>query len=151
MSTEGFVHRLFRRHRVRNPNHLGIDNLSEAIDAPVYFWEFDSEAVFYRGRYKIFLNENLSAQQKWQEFGHECCHIFRHTGNQSEMNNSFLYYQENQATHFAYHFCVPTFMLEDYKGATVYDIMNLFNVEFDFALKRLEMYERKMLDARVYC
>lgn len=31
------------------------------------------------------------------------------------------------------------------KGVDVYDVMQLFNVEFDFALRRLEMYYSKCL------
>ncbi len=48
-------------------------------------------------------------------------------------------------------FCAPLLITSNgtyvsyVKGVTVYDVMNLFNVEFDFALRRLEMYKSKIL------
>lgn len=61
------------------------------------------------------------------------------------MHPMFIDLQEWQANHFAYHFCVPTFMLEDLEEVTIYEIMNLFNVCYDFASKRIEMYQNKLL------
>ncbi|HLR71553.1 MAG TPA: ImmA/IrrE family metallo-endopeptidase [Pseudogracilibacillus sp.] len=78
-------------------------------------------------------------------FGHEVCHYLRHCGNQLKMHPLFLQLQESQANHFAYHFCVPTFMLQQLREVTIYDVMELFNVEFDFALRRLEMYRNNVL------
>lgn len=39
-------------------------------------------------------------------------------------------------------------MLQEIKGVDVYDVVELFNVEFDFALRRLEMYKNKWLSRR---
>lgn len=148
---ERTVYRLYRSLNIRFPEQLNISHIAAKINLPVHYWEFGSEAVFYQGRSKVFLNENLSSQQKWQNFGHEVCHVSGHAGSQSDMNMPFLRFQEGQANHFAYHFCVPTFMLENIYNFTIYDIMNLFNVEYEFALRRLEMYERKIISERAYC
>lgn len=94
---------------------------------------------------------NSTKQQQWQKFGHEVCHYLIHCGQQLNMYYLFRDLQENQANYFAYHFCIPTFMLEDLKEVTVYEVMNLFNVEYEFAFKRLEMYERKIIHERSRC
>ena len=61
------------------------------------------------------------------------------------MPTTFINLQEWQAKQFAYHFCVPTFMLDDLEEVTVYEIMNQFNVDEEFAVRRLEMYQNKIL------
>ena len=147
--TEFFVQRLMQSLSINEPWQLGIDSISTKINVPVIFWEYGSEAVFYRNRFKIFLNKYDPPQKQWETFGHESGHVFQHSGTQNKMNLPFLQYQEHQANYFAYHFCVPTFMLNKLKGVTVYDVMNLFNVEFDFALRRLEMYQSKLYVGRI--
>ncbi|WP_174616458.1 ImmA/IrrE family metallo-endopeptidase [Virgibacillus ihumii] len=89
-------------------------------------------------------------QQEWQNFCHELGHRLRHVGQQLKMHYLFRDLQEYQAENFAYHFCVPTFMLEKIENLTAYKIAILFNVEYEFASKRLEMYERKVLNERFY-
>ena len=54
-------------------------------------------------------------------------------------------YQEYKANSFMYHACIPTFMLNelsinDYSSSTVLKVSKLFQVEYDFALKRLTQY-----------
>src|SRR5699024_12610101 len=87
----------------------------------------------------------LTYQQQWQEFGHELCHVLWHAGRQENISDSFCSYQEGQADNFAYHLCIPTFMLCRLKGVSTYEVMNLFNVEYGFASKRLEMYRNKII------
>ncbi|HAM81614.1 ImmA/IrrE family metallo-endopeptidase [Ornithinibacillus bavariensis] len=84
-------------------------------------------------------------QKEWQLFGHELGHSLRHCGHQLKMHPLFKELQEYQANYFAYHFCIPTFMLDKLINYTVKDIMALFNVENDFALRRLEMHKGKFL------
>lgn len=94
----------------------------------------------------IFLNKS-NKKREWQEFGHEICHYLRHSGNQTKMDPLFIELQEYQADSFAYHFCIPTFMLENLYYYNTYNIMQLFNVEHQFAKKRLEMYHAKLRNA----
>lgn len=54
-------------------------------------------------------------------------------------------YTEWQANYFAYHFAVPTFMLEKLNIQTAQDIVNHFDVDYAFALRRLEMYRNNHL------
>jgi len=147
---EIFVMNFFKSLNIFEPQQLTVELLSEKMNIPVIYWNYSSEITQYRGIYKIFINESLSKKQQWQEFGHEMAHFFLHIGDQSNMNHIFMTYQEKQAEYFAYHFCVPTFMLYGLKEVSVYDVMNLFNVEFDFALRRLEMCRNKIMNWRNY-
>ncbi len=131
------------------PDQLSISSIAERLGFTVTTWEHSSEVVRWNDKVRMFLNESLNERQLWQEFGHEMKHVFYDVGRQEFLPNTYVYFQECKADHFAYHFCVPTFMLNnllnDFSDVTVIKIMNLFNVEYDFALRRLEMYESKVL------
>ncbi|GIO25296.1 ImmA/IrrE family metallo-endopeptidase [Oceanobacillus sp. J11TS1] len=91
---------------------------------------------------EIILNKG-TPRQEWMMFGHEVCHYLRHCGIQLVMNKLFIDLQEYQANYFAYHFCVPTFMLDELKINSVKDIVDHFNVDYEFAWKRFEIYQNK--------
>lgn len=143
--TERFIMNFYQSISISCSSELSIMNIAEKLDLEVHFWNFGSAIAERKGTYKIFINNNLNARQQWQEFGHEMSHFFHDRINKKLLFNCFIDYRETKADYFAYHFCVPTFMLYNLKGVDVYDVMELFNVEFDFALKRLEMYRNKVL------
>ena len=96
---------------------------------------------------EIFI-ESGTSQEEWQAFGHEICHHLRHCGNQLVLHPLFVDLQEMQAEYFSLHFCVPTFMLEQielskYKKENIYLISQTFNVDYQFAEKRLDVYLNK--------
>ena len=143
--TERFIMNFYQSISISCSSELSIMNIAEKLDLEVHFWNFGSAIAERKGIYKIFINNNLNARQQWQEFGHEMSHYFFDQQDKKLMFSSFIDYRETKADYFAYHFCVPTFMLYNLKGVDVYDVMDLFNVEFDFALRRLEMYSNKVL------
>ncbi|MCM3711005.1 ImmA/IrrE family metallo-endopeptidase [Sporosarcina luteola] len=121
--------------------------ISEKFDISTYYFDEASEANNLGGKYRIFLNENQSPQKIWQDFGHELGHILIHEGHQQSMVESFRIYQEWQAEKFAYHFCIPTFMLNElampkHKCEAIGLISRLFNVEPHFADTRLDKWLR---------
>ncbi|XRD23498.1 ImmA/IrrE family metallo-endopeptidase [Lysinibacillus fusiformis] len=59
-----------------------------------------SQALFIDGRHYIFLNENQSPQQQWQDFCHELSHVLLHTGDQFHMYPLFREYQEFKVQQF---------------------------------------------------
>lgn len=144
--TELYIYNFMRHFNITEPKQLTIENISNLLNLPLYYWEYSSESVYVRGKKMIFINQAASNKIQWQEFGHELCHILWHVGRQEHLVKDFYLLQEWQADHFAYHFCVPTFMLQELKGGTVYDVMNLFNVEYEFALRRLEMYKNNFIE-----
>src|SRR5699024_7956666 len=97
----------------------------------------------FGGKYRIFIDNRQSKQKQWQDFGHELGHVLCHAGHQLKMNHMFLKYQEWKANNFMYHFCVSTFMLCQLKEVNVHNVMNLFNVEYEFACKSLTSYSFK--------
>lgn len=146
--TELCIQQLLQSISIYEPWQLNIENVSELLGIKVKYWPYSSEAVSYQGNKYIFINENISKQKQWCDFSHEFYHLLEHVGRQERLRKSFVFLQEKQANYFTYHFCVPTFMLQALKEVTVYDIMNLFNVEFDFAVRRWEMYQSKLLNRR---
>jgi len=126
-------------------------NIAAAFNVPFIFWEFSSEAVYYKGRYKIFINEDQSEQKQNFDYYHEFGHTRTHVGTQQELPTPFLQLQESQANYFAYHLAVPTFMLDRIRLPPAYMeairlICNTFNVEPCVAATRLEMYQNKQLE-----
>ncbi|WP_368532778.1 ImmA/IrrE family metallo-endopeptidase [Cytobacillus horneckiae] len=123
---------------MEKPEDLDMHTIAKKLGIQIVYkkksFRFNNEIVLTKG----------TQQEEWMLFGHETTHYIRHCGNQLNMHPLFRDLQEFQANHFAYHFCVPTFMLEEIKGVTVHDIMNQFNVDFEFALNRLEMFKNKL-------
>lgn len=143
--TEKSIMKFYQSINIDDPLLLSVEIVTEHLSIDLIYWNETSSMAQLNDRYIVFINESLTMQQQWQEFGHEMCHYFNDKGNRNLLNSSFIYYCEFKADYFAYHFCVPTFMLQNIKGVDVYDVVNKFNVEFDFALRRLEMYHNKIL------
>lgn len=147
--TELYIESLYRRINIYRPYQLTINGIIQHLNLSVIYWKFASEITFYDNTYKVFINESLSAQQQWQDFGHEMYHYCHDHFVYDRLHESYADYGESKADYFAYHFCVPTFMLMQLEEVSVYVIANKFNVEYDFALRRLEMYQNKILEKGV--
>jgi len=145
-STERYVRKLYKSMSLVHPHQLTIEEVSKKLRIKIRYWDFPSEAVNTKGKYFIILNKSLNERERWQDFGHEITHILIHVGRQDWMHQLFIDLQEYQANYFAYHFCVPTFMLDDLKEVSICVIMDKFNVEEEFATRRFEMYENRRLD-----
>ncbi|MEK4026335.1 ImmA/IrrE family metallo-endopeptidase [Sporosarcina sp. FSL W7-1283] len=145
---EDFIESLLKEIGVFKPIHLNKFYIADMLGVYLHLLEVRSRGLWDGDIYYIFLNPNLSRQQRWQDFGHELCHGLRHAGNQKSMPSSFRKLQEWQANNFMYHFCVPTFMLRsiqlpsDQRFAAAL-IAETFNVEFSFAEERLKRYYQK--------
>lgn len=145
--TEHFIKNIYLRINILTPEMLNFQKISTSIGIQVFYWQDKSQALFFKDQSYIFLNEQLTPQQQWQDFCHELGHVLLHTGNQRRMYPLFREYQEYKANNFMYHACVPSFMLDELEPTelTVENVQRLFNVEYDFAFKRLEQYRSKKL------
>ncbi|MEY9972311.1 Zn-dependent peptidase ImmA (M78 family) [Lysinibacillus sp. RC46] len=143
--TEEFIEEFYNRLEILTTEHLDFKTISLKLGIYVFYWPDKSQALFLKESAYIFLNEQLTHQQLWQDFCHELAHVLLHTGNQSHMSPLFREYQENKANHFMYHACVPSFMLDEIEpgNLTVEYVQQQFNVEYDFAFKRLKQYIRR--------
>ncbi|TKI50559.1 ImmA/IrrE family metallo-endopeptidase [Lysinibacillus tabacifolii] len=145
---EDFIQQFYTRLGIILPSLLNFTEVSQRLGLRVFYWSEPSQALFSKDKPYIFLNESLNKQQQWQEFCHELAHVLLHTGDQFYMYPLFREYQEYKANNFMYHACMPTFMLDeiqlyDYLPQTVVKLQELFNVEYEFALKRLTQYLNK--------
>lgn len=142
---EDYIKDFYTKIGIVNPNLLDYREIAINIGIKVFYWSDSSQALFANEKPFIFLDETLSQQQQWQEFCHELAHVLLHTGDQFNMYPLFREYQERKANNFMYHACMPTFMLKDlqlydYMPQTVMKLQELFNVEYEFSLKRLTQY-----------
>lgn len=152
---EDYVKRLYHDMGVSEPNQIDMKAIASCLDIKLRFWEFSNQALMRKEETMIFLNENLNSQERWQEFAHELCHVLQDEGYQLNLPKSFVLYQEVKADNFMYHFCVPTFMLEQYQLANYFNIEDGvpiiardFNVTEEFARKRLIHYRNKLQQAK---
>ena len=150
-NTEQYIQQFYKSINVSDPLLLTIELVIEHLDLEVMYWPHSSSIATYNNQYIIFLNDRLSMQQQWQDFGHEMYHFFFDNECYDVLKETYASYGETKADYFAYHFCVPTFMLMQLKEVSVDVITRLFNVEFDFALRRLEMYKSKVLQEEALC
>lgn len=143
--TERYIKKLFLSLGINCISQLNIKELSNKLNLDVLFWNYGSELAYYNGCFKVFINNNQSMQCMWQDFGHEIYHYLNDQASYDLLHPGYYLYGECKADYFAYHFCVPTFMLNNFKEVSVNVIANRFNVEYDFALRRFEMYQNKIL------
>lgn len=140
---EDYINELYKILSISTPEQIEIENIASELGICL---SYGGTSFTYKNDIVIQRSTN---QREWQTFGHEVCHYLRHCGYQLNMNKLFIDLQEYQANNFAYHFCIPTFMLDKLYNYNANDIALLFNVEFEFALRRLEMYQNKVSE-RVY-
>lgn len=146
--TEDFIQDLYLKLNVNDTKDLNYRRIAQLLKISIFYWDEPSQALFLDGHNFIFLDERLSPQQQWQDFCHELCHVLFHNGNQNNLPLSFIQYQEIKANQFMYYAAVPTFMLNkmDLYNCTyenVILIQKLFNVEYNFAVKRLTNYVQR--------
>lgn len=143
--TEDFIQKLYSRMDILTPHQLDFQSITMRLGVQLFFWPDKSQALFLKEQAYIFLNDQITQQQQWQDFCHELAHVLLHSGHQGRITPLFREYQENKANNFMYHACIPSFMLDELgksstSALTVQHVQQLFNVEYDFALKRLDQY-----------
>lgn len=153
---EDYVKNLYSYLAINYHYEINMNEIANKLNIKLRFWDEKSEATYYRGKFIIYINETISIQEQWQEFSHELGHVFRHEGCQLSMSYEFRQFQESEANNFAYHFCIPTFMLLNYEIANYVNIKDgvpfvskTFNVTDDFALERLRQFKRKIQQAKM--
>ncbi|MFJ7950381.1 ImmA/IrrE family metallo-endopeptidase [Lysinibacillus sp. NPDC096418] len=144
--TEDFIEGLYTKLGIFLPQQLDLNVIAHKLGIFVYYWENPSQVLFLGAQAYIFLNQELSPKQLWQDFCHELCHVLFHSGSQEKMPYSWIEYQEWKANNFMLQACVPAFMLKkvnfpESEDKSIQLIQELFNVEWDFAHKRLEQYK----------
>lgn len=138
---EEYVEKMYNSIGIYWPHQLDMESIASRLGAMLIYLPYGSMTM----KNAILIDDRLTDCQKWQEFGHELCHIEWHDGNQRVLPSSYLEYQEWKADNFAYQACVPTFMLDRMDLPTserkaLWLIQETFHVELEFAEKRLQRY-----------
>ena len=154
---EDFVEELYMDIGIVKAKEIDMFAIASYLGIKLKFWDETSEAIEDEdGVFWILINEELGPKEQWQDFAHELCHVLQHEGYQLNMITDFIRYQEIKADNFMYNFCVPTFMLEEYKIANYYNIEDGvsivakdFNVTEEFSRKRLIQFRNKIQQAKL--
>lgn len=138
---EGYVKKMYNSIGIYWPHQLDMESIAARLGTTLVYLPYGSMTVGNA----ILIDDRLTDAQQWQDFGHELCHVEWHDGNQRVLPSSYLEYQEWKASNFAYHACVPTFMLERLDLPTnerqaAWLIQETFHVEHEFAEIRLQQY-----------
>lgn len=144
--TEMAITNIYHSINLFNTSVFTKEDIAERLSIKLRYWSHSSAIATHNNKCYMFIDDRISEQRQWQHFGHEMYHYFHDETSYALLNESYATYGETKADYFSYHFCVPTFMLLQIKGVDVYDVMELFNVEFNFALRRLEMYQSKVIE-----
>ncbi|NOU63148.1 ImmA/IrrE family metallo-endopeptidase [Paenibacillus sp. LMG 31461] len=119
---------------------------------------FDIDIVYYEGpcvadwddpdNNVIFIDSRQSFEEQREAFFHELCHPLRHIGNQEEMTESFIEFQEIQATQFQYCASLPIYLLQDYMDASQKFLTKILAGDFmlseKFVIRRLEQIKQRI-------
>lgn len=130
------------------PHDLNIRNLSCIFDILLLLNEGPSAAYNIRGIKSIVIDNRLPEYQQNEIFFHEMCHLIFHAGNQHNVNDSFLFFQEGQADTFALYAALPYFMLQQFDLADPNIIEKLseqFLLSYAFVAKRLQQIHNQIL------
>lgn len=138
---EEYIKKMYNTIGIYCPHQLDMESIAARLGTTLVYLPYGSMTF----ENAILIDDRLTSNQQWQEFGHELCHVEWHDGNQRVLPSSFLEYQEWKASNFAYHACVPTFMLDGMdlsanERKAVWTIQETFHVEREFAEKRLHQY-----------
>ncbi|MFS0749562.1 ImmA/IrrE family metallo-endopeptidase [Oceanobacillus sp. 1P07AA] len=140
---EKITQQLLMKLRVNHPNELNFERITKGLGIKVKYWEFESEIVKRKGKNIIFLNNYSNEITRWQNLVHEIGHLYLHVGRQENLPYEFVQLQEWQANTFMYYFCVPTVMLDELHTITPAEVSRIFNVDYSFSVRRVEMYESR--------
>lgn len=147
---EKTVKKIYDRIGVNEPD-VPISELAKKLKVNLIYYD---DISFYLDGF-IFIDRKLTKKKQKEIFAHELGHCLCHVGNQLKMNDLFRQYQEFKADNFALHFCVPTFMLlkiklPKYRYAAAAIISDTFCVTNEFALKRIEHYEKQLFGVKFH-
>ncbi|GMR66896.1 ImmA/IrrE family metallo-endopeptidase [Bacillus sp. MN7755] len=148
---EDYIQHLYQSLSIFVPEQIDMMEIAKKLNILLYFAPFGSHAMQRNQISNLVIDNRISQQEQWEDFGHETCHILFHSGNQLLMHQMFLDYQEAKAKNFAQQFCVPTFMLRKIPPLQLkaYIISEKFNVTTQFAEKRLLHYENQLLASKL--
>ncbi len=154
---EDYIEQLYQHLGITIPEEINMHDIAKRLGIYLHIDVWESRAVEHpiTKSKRIIINQELTDQERWQDFGHELCHLLRQSGNQLTLSKSYIQLQEAKANNFAYHFCVPTFILLKLdvpytKDEFIHLISRTFNVTLQFAKERFNRFERQLNEIQFY-
>jgi len=149
---EESIRALYLQLGISSVDRLNPETVASGLGIWLHYAPVSSRALDRSGLQTIILDSRLTKEEQWEEFGHELCHLLLHAGNQLRLSEDAIRFQEHKADNFAYHFCVPTFLLQEFhlppqlsEAAAI--LASAFGVTASFARERLKRYYRRLLNA----
>lgn len=147
---EDSIKEFYQKLNIYTPKQLSMREIARKLNIKLTFINISSRT--YKG--EIIIDSRLSPEEQWADFAHELCHVLLQYGNQIiTLNSLFLEYQEWKANNFALHFCVPTFMLLEYKINSINEgvplIKDKFGVRKEIAEKKLDHFRNQLIQSNL--
>lgn len=142
---EDFIEKIYSSYNLKKLCKYKLTELADILEIDVVLDSPKNRIV----QDLIFIQSG-SKEKQLEAFAHELGHYYRHVGHQKNMPVPYREFTEWQANQFAYHFCIPTFMLlkEDLpfcEHKAILIVAGRYGVTYRMAKKRLRMFEQKML------
>ena len=139
------VKKIYSSINLSHPDHLSPILIAESLNIELAYLPVNSMRI----NRNIYLDDRLSTEEQWEQFGHELCHVLWHPDNQLHLTQSFIDMQERQANNFALYACIPTDMLMRMEMPpdrchAIHRMMETFHVTRPFAERRLDLHIEKM-------
>lgn len=142
MSIDNKVNDIIDTH-IRCVDDLNIEHLAYCLDIKV---GFNSSVNCYMRMHEehIILLRSDDPFNQWLNFCHELGHLILHSSKQHTMHPLFNDMQESQANRFALLLIMPGKLISENKLYNAKSVSQYFNVPFEYALKRLELYANNL-------
>ncbi|MDX5485445.1 ImmA/IrrE family metallo-endopeptidase [Bacillus pumilus] len=146
---EEWIEDLYKSINIEHSHQINFEQIAASLGINIKFSPQKSFGFRALSKYVIVLDSRKNRHDQWLDFAHELCHILRHENDFRIMPNTWNEYNERQATYFAYHFCVPSFMLKNLslpadQNIAAQLVADIFKVTCEFAKHRLKIYFNKL-------
>jgi Zn-dependent peptidase ImmA (M78 family) len=152
---EHWIQKQYQPNGILYASDLDIDHIASIFGVEIRLYQGPSFAEWKENEYSfVFINSNLTEEQRREQFFHELCHPVQHVGRQENMPLTFIELQEIQAAHFQLYAAMPIYMLEEFKGISDRQTyINILSREFKltapFVQKRVDQIERRICQGRI--
>ena len=142
-------------HGIGSPRDLTIENLAARLNTWVYYQPISSRYIDRgQGMYSVVIDSRLGRKEQWEDFLHELCHVLRHSGNQHQMPEPLIRWQEEHAAHFQLYAAMPygmlrTLQIPQLQSEAVGFLCEEFGVTTRLAERRLQQIQQRMLQGIV--
>lgn len=150
---ESWIYELFKANGIYSASDIDIDLIASLFEVDLEYYEHRPFSCNITN--VIFLNKYEEDKKQRDVFFHELCHVLRHAGDQRRMHALFKQHQELEAGWFQMYAAIPFFMIQQLElpqtqNEAIHVIAEEFKVSYDFARKRLNQIQRRVLERQYW-